>query len=96
MRHVDGMLGCECTLKSNKVMQMNNCLNWKSVEKDGPPKERGSYLIKIKYKRPFKNYIPLQVGIDWYHPEIGMWDCYDSNNKSCVTHYIPIAEIPIP
>lgn len=75
---------------------MDNFLNWYSVEKDGAPKEISVSLVKIKHIHTDENYIPSQVGIDWYYPELGVWDCYNSDNNCCVTHYIPISEIPIP
>lgn len=74
---------------------MDDFLNWKSVEKDGLPKKRGSYLVVIKDIRLSESHTSLEVGIDWYYPELCMWGCCDSD-KFRITHYIPLSEIPMP
>lgn len=73
---------------------MNNFLKWYSVEKDGQPKEAGTFLVRVEFSFPFEK-VPPRVFMDRYLFHGGGWQTYYSKTQH-ITHYIPVSEIPMP
>jgi hypothetical protein len=67
---------------------MNRFVNWKSIEKDGLPKQEGQYLVYIKNQN--------RITCDYFDQNRWIFYTDVTGNYDRITHYILMQEIPHP